>query len=309
MSASAPLYDDVVSLPPGGEAFFVETRDGKRLRLAHWPGVRGTVLIFPGRGEFIEKYAPVIARVLKEGWGAVILDWRGQGLSEKLPGMKYGHVRRFDEYQHDVAALADYAKTLPQPVHAISHSMGGLIVSRALAEGALNGVVSRAVFTAPMFGLGLKGVQSMVGPYLTRVAAAIGFGRSASFGATDEASYEKIPFSQNHLTNNEENYRAWAEMLKTHPELRTGGASFAWAVAAFDEMAACLDAPVPQIPLLCILGTAENLISVPTLLGQLERMPNASLLRIAGAKHEPYFETPEIAEHALQKTLSFLADA
>ncbi|HET8728212.1 MAG TPA: hypothetical protein VFO41_11925, partial [Alphaproteobacteria bacterium] len=42
------------------ETEFLTLRDGKRVRLAHWPaasdGQRGTVLLLSGRSESIEKY-------------------------------------------------------------------------------------------------------------------------------------------------------------------------------------------------------------------------------------------------------------
>ena len=49
-----------------GQAFFLRTEDGLRLRLGLWQPegeATGTVLLFPGRTEYLEKYAPVAARL------------------------------------------------------------------------------------------------------------------------------------------------------------------------------------------------------------------------------------------------------
>ena len=52
-----------------GQAFFLRTEDGLRLRLGLWQPegeATGTVLLFPGRTEYLEKYAPVAARLAAE---------------------------------------------------------------------------------------------------------------------------------------------------------------------------------------------------------------------------------------------------
>ena len=56
--ASAPLFTDIHPGPTGGEAFWAQTSDGVQIRVAHWPteNAKGTVLMFPGRTEYIEKY-------------------------------------------------------------------------------------------------------------------------------------------------------------------------------------------------------------------------------------------------------------
>jgi len=68
----------------GGEGF-----DGSaKFEIAdvgHWTGqhVKGTVLLFPGRTEYIEKYGPAAADFLARGFATVVIDWRGQGLADR----------------------------------------------------------------------------------------------------------------------------------------------------------------------------------------------------------------------------------
>lgn len=82
----APLYTDIAPGPEGGQAHWAETSDGKRIRLGHWPcaGARGTVLLFPGRTEYIEKYGLCAADFARRGLATMAIDWRGQGLSDRL---------------------------------------------------------------------------------------------------------------------------------------------------------------------------------------------------------------------------------
>ena len=44
---------------------------------------KGTVCIFPGRTEFIEKYFEVVRDLRARGFAVAVLDWRGQGLSDR----------------------------------------------------------------------------------------------------------------------------------------------------------------------------------------------------------------------------------
>src|SRR5215470_9875549 len=84
----------------------VKTPDGVRLRFARWlppPGRKGTVCIFPGRTEFIEKYFETVRDLRARGFAVATLDWRGQGLSERPLADPYkGHVDDFSRYDIDL---------------------------------------------------------------------------------------------------------------------------------------------------------------------------------------------------------------
>ena len=69
-------------------------------------GTRGTAVIFPGRTEYAEKYGPVAGELVARGFAVAVIDWRGQGLSDRHPrNAMLGHVHDFADYQRDVAAL------------------------------------------------------------------------------------------------------------------------------------------------------------------------------------------------------------
>ena len=94
---------------------------------------RGTVCLFQGRGEFIEKYFEVVADLRRRGFAVATMDWRGQGGSSRmLSNPRKGHVRSFAEYDQD---LAHFMKEIvlpdcPPPYIALAHSMGGHILLR-----------------------------------------------------------------------------------------------------------------------------------------------------------------------------------
>src|SRR5262245_53529183 len=102
---------DLVSIPanPAPEDVVtgrLTTRDGVGLRFARWqppPGRKGTVCLFQGRTEFIEKYFETVRDLRARGFAVAIFDWRGQGLSDRALGDRMkGHVGDFSEYELDI---------------------------------------------------------------------------------------------------------------------------------------------------------------------------------------------------------------
>jgi lysophospholipase len=72
-----PVPEDVVTGT-------LKTPDGVSLRFARWappPGRKGTVCLFQGRAEFVEKYFETVRDLRARGFAVATLDWRGQGLS------------------------------------------------------------------------------------------------------------------------------------------------------------------------------------------------------------------------------------
>jgi len=84
----------------------VTTPDGVELRFARWappPGRKGTVCLFQGRAEFIEKYFETVRDLRARGFAVATLDWRGQGLSQRsLRNSRKGYVRDFSDYDVDL---------------------------------------------------------------------------------------------------------------------------------------------------------------------------------------------------------------
>ena len=74
--------------PAGAIVEALTTRDGITLRTARWPSLsphpKGTVCLFQGRSEFIEKYFELIRELRARGFAVATLDWRGQGGSDRL---------------------------------------------------------------------------------------------------------------------------------------------------------------------------------------------------------------------------------
>ena len=75
-------------VPSGATTGYFDCPGKLKLRFARWEATRGpqrgTVCLFQGRGEFIEKYFEVVADLRRRGFGVATMDWRGQGGSSRM---------------------------------------------------------------------------------------------------------------------------------------------------------------------------------------------------------------------------------
>ena len=100
-------------------------------------GAQPLVAIFPGRTEMVEKYGPTVTDLTARGFDVAVIDWRGQGLSDRLcdPPLR-GDVPDFADYQKDLRAYWAWLDGVSTGArHILAHSMGGCIALRALVDG------------------------------------------------------------------------------------------------------------------------------------------------------------------------------
>ena len=85
----------------GGNLNYAITSDGCKIRFALWPkGRKGLIVFFNGRNEYLEKYNESYKKFQSLGYAVVALDWRGQGLSDRVKKLEHlGYVGNFSEYQ------------------------------------------------------------------------------------------------------------------------------------------------------------------------------------------------------------------
>lgn len=306
MTERAPLYSEVASAPQGGGAFWLRTSDGFRIRAAVWEaGARGSVFIFPGRTEYIEKYGRVAGRIANLGFSVAVIDWRGQGLSDRFPSHpELGHVDDFRDYQRDVDAFVSHDLTarLPAPRYLFAHSMGGCIGLRTLLE---RSDFSAAVFSAPMWGLQIHAATREIATKLARFShSALREGRQAQREGPDATPPDET--ASNPLTSDPEHLAWFAAQLASHPELKVGGPSLRWTYAALEEMARLRVAPLSRLPVLALLGGEERIVSEKVIRIRIAKMASGSLAEIPGARHEIWMERPEIQDKVWRRISDFL---
>ena len=288
----APLFSAVADGPEGGRAFWVQAVDGVRLRLGRWThqGAQGTVLLLPGRTEYVEKYGRAAADLRARGFATVVIDWRGQGLADRpLADRMSGHVDDFAEYQLDFDAMVGFARAqgLPEPYYLMAHSMGGCIGLRALLRDA---PVQAAAFSAPMWGILIAGWMRPMAIALTTASRWFSFDDRYAPGTGAKTYVLTAPFTGNSLTTDAEMWDYMRQQALAHPELVLGGPSLGWLKAALGECHALTLLKSPDVPVITALGTQEKIIDVGPVHARMAIWPRGTLDLYTGAEHEVIME-------------------
>ena len=292
----APLHADVADGPDAGAAHWIKTTDHAQIRVGHWvsDADRGTVLLFPGRTEYIEKYGRAAGALRARGYATVTVDWRGQGLADRAtPNRATGHVAAFGDFQKDVAAMLTHARDLglPKPFYLIAHSMGGAIGLRALLEGL---PVRAAVFSAPMWGIQMAAALRPFAWGISAMARRIGMDTRMAPGQEAENYLTRIAVEENTLTSDAEMFDYMRRQITAYPDLGLGGPSLRWLNESLVEMRRMARLASPRVPTTTFLGTAEVIVDPARIRDRMARWPTGTLDIVEGGKHETMMETPAI---------------
>ena len=300
----APFFADIAQGPAGGAAHWVRTSDGLRIRVGHWRSdatTRGTVLLFPGRTEYIEKYGPAAADLAERGYATLSVDWRGQGLADRmLPDRLLGHVEAFLDFQKDVEAAVRLAErlALPKPWYLLGHSMGGAIGLRA----AINGLpVNACAFSAPMWGIQIPAALRPVARVLGALGPRFGLAKLRTPTTTVEAYVQASPFEDNTLTNDPDMYRMMQDQLAAQPDLSLGGPTVQWLTESMAECASLAANASPALPCVTFLGTNEQIVNTAAIHDRMARWPGGELVMVDTAQHEVMMEGPDIRREVFDR--------
>lgn len=306
---AAPYFHDVAEGPENGAAYWTRASDNLRIRVGVWPreAARGTVLLFPGRTEFIEKYARFANDMAQHSYAMMAVDWRGQGLADRLlEDARVGHIDSFADYQKDVAALVEMAHALnmPKPWYVLGHSMGGAIALRSVLEDL---DVCAAGFTGPMWGILLSPVMRQLAWALYHASGWVGLSHKLP-PTTDYENYiVTSEFEGNTLTNTPEMWDYMKAQVTQYPQLALGGPSIHWLGEAMKECAFLLQAPAPSLPAVCFVGGDEAIVEESAMRTRMANWASGSLHRIDNAQHEVLMEGPNIRHRVIEQLLDVFA--
>jgi lysophospholipase len=292
-------------IPSGAISGTFKGHDGVKLRFARWEPTRGpqrgTMCLFSGRGEFIEKYFEVVADLRRRGFTVATMDWRGQGGSQRLlANPRKGHVRSFSDYDQD---LARFMKEIvlpdcPPPYLALGHSMGGHILLR---NASLRGSwFSRMVLTAPMIALADEevGAPQWLARLYAEAGSALGLGSLYVRKGRDEP-LELAPFEGNPLTSDRERYLRTRAVVEAAPQLGLGSPTIAWLRAAYRSIATLTAPDYPlkiEVPLLLLAAGQDCVVSTGAIEEFALRLKVGTHLLIPQARHEILQETDELRQ-------------
>jgi lysophospholipase len=283
-------------VPEGAVTGVLKTPDRASLRFARWPARpsnrKGTVCLFHGRIEFVEKYFEIVRDLNARGFSVATLDWRGQGLSGRmLRDPRKGHVANFFEYDTDLEIFMREVvlPDCPPPYFALAHSMGATVMLRAAAKG--HRWFDRMVLSAPMIKLTNIPMLAVM-PTVARTLRLTGFGSSYIPGGGPDCS-ACGQFLENPVTSDPIRHARTAAIIEAEPALALGAPTIAWADAALRAMAEFARPAYPaklRQPMLIIACGRDRLVSTAAIEAFGSHLPAGSLLVVHGAMHEVMME-------------------
>ncbi|MCK0198396.1 alpha/beta hydrolase [Ancylobacter sp. 6x-1] len=303
-------------VPEGAVCSRVRATDGVMLRVARWePAVpaAGTICIFPGRTEKIEKYFETVENLRRRGFCVAVMDWRGQGGSDRLLRNPIkGHVGSFEHYQLDIDAfMRDWVlPTCPAPYFALAHSMGAAILldcARLDGERQDRDWFTRMLLVAPMLDIALIRHPS-IARGLARVLSTLQMQRVGV--PSRRALHANLPpFEGNRLSSDPVRFARNAGISLEHPELDVSAPTIGWIRCAFDMMERLADPATARIirqPLLLVGAGADTVVSTRAIERLGSRLIAGGHVVIPGARHELLQERDLYREQCLAAFDAFI---
>ena len=269
--------------------------DGAAIRYALWDHpeaqdrLKGTIILLTGLSEFIEKYDETINDLLNRGFAVAMMDWRGQGLSDRpLPNRYKMHVESFDAYVADLKQFIDeiVAPSCPGPLLFLAHSMGAHLALRYLHDD--RAVVKGAVLSAPMLGIpfppGFRGMTKS----LANAALALGKATSYAPGRGDYGPRHR-QFKNNPLTSDPDRFMDQHRAIDANPDLAVGGPTYGWLAAALNSIARFKERAYLKaftMPICIVQAGNERVVDNKAQDDFASRVASCTLVRVEGAEHE-----------------------
>lgn len=298
------------ALPKNAEIDFWHAQDGwllRRFRMG--AGDRGAMLFLNGRADMIEKYLEPMAHWAARGWAVTSFDWRGQGGSGRfVPESDVGHCSDFRLWIDDlVAFFLEWRAANPGPHVAVAHSMGGHLLSWALAERRMS--LDAVALAAPMFGIKAGGLPGWAGAVISRFMCRTGDPARAAWPSDDEdAAHDRG--RRERLTHCAERYADEQWWRRTCPDIALGPPSWGWIAEAYRSTRGFERSPVAEgvaAPMLILAAENDKLVDMAAIRRIARRLPDARLhVYGAEAAHEILREADGVRIDALSRIDAFL---
>lgn len=272
---------------------FFKSDDGIQLRYGHWSYQgdlnNGTVIILGGRAEFMEKYTETIQQVTTRGYTVFSLDWRGQGLSQRmLKDPTRGYIQSYDQYVTDLVSF--FKSVVPpdhhRPVIALAHSMGALILLLFLRKFKM--YIDKGVLLSPLI--------DIPSPFFPKVFARFICTLMVFFQKGDwnipsirRSKTFRLSFKKNLLTHDPKRFKAIRQILAKNPELFVGSVTFGWLKATFnaiDTLQCPGAAEGITTPVLIAVAGHDRVICNDAISQLVARLPDQQMVKIDCAFHE-----------------------
>jgi lysophospholipase len=303
MPIIVPQLEERFLEPSGWQWGTFRNKKGRNLRFGSVSPAKpvATVILLPGRNEYAEKYFEVVRDLLKNNLTVQILEWQGQGLSERFIESfpQRGHSGSFVHHADDLHDFIISHSKPDVPLIMLAHSMGANIGTRFLHK--YPGIFGAAAMTSPMFGI--PAINKIPAAPVVSFVLSLFAGKNYAFGQKDWSPDEEsdVIFSFDPVRS--AIYNAW---LRYNPELRSGGVTFGWAYNAFNS---CRFLQRPGImesirtPCLIAVAGKENIVDNNAIRNAAARLPRVRLLELCESGHEIMMERDDTRNQFLRAFL------
>lgn len=306
-------------IPPNAHESLFTLSDGWNLRNIAWPRknaddpqFKGSLLFLPGRGDHYEKYLETLAELDNAGLNVTAFDWRGQGGSGRmLDDPSIGHIDDFAIWINDLAQVyADWHTHNPGPYFVMSHSMGGHLILRALAENVIN--PDAVILSAPMLGLMADPIPFFIRHNFVKILTKIGMAEKHAWKVS-EKPFSPVSARAKILTHDRQRYEDEMFWWQHRPEVKLGPASWQWVAQAMQSTDA-LSRPGAiehiQTKMLILATTADQLVDTKRIIDDAKRLPNCELILFGDeAAHELLRECDAVRDICMHHIYRFIDES
>lgn len=278
----------------------LQNDDGAKIRYGRLKPTgepKGTMVMVPGFREPIEKYFETMRDMTARGYDVFIMDWRGQGGSERyLPNepqkpFSLGFdrdIRDLHKFINDIVKPAD-----DQKIVLCAHSMGGHLGLRYAKEHP--DTFDCMITTAPMFEIETSVFPRPVAKRMVQFAKT---GRILEKFMPGGSEWQpgKKKYADNHLCSDPLRWQAQEAAMEQKPELRVGDATYGWLYHAFASIEILNKEDYLKeikIPVLMATPQADVIVDIKAQVRASGIMPDCTRVDLPGAKHEVWMEKDE----------------
>ncbi len=270
---------------------------------------RGSIVIVPGRTEFIEKYIELCWDLRNLDYGICLYDHLGQGKSDRqLEDREKGHITDFCIYVSDLIKIIESVVLPAQsgPVYLLAHSMGATI--SGLASQSRTDVISGLILVSPMFQINTgTHLPPFLAELLCNFVCFAGGGGGYVWGG--RGYNQDTDFAGNLLTTDLIRFQRNTDLIKQNPEVALGSPTYCWLQQAYRAMRAVRrQAAASVCPTIIFRSIDECVVGLQEIEDYCNEAGNCQLVSYANCRHELLMERNEIRGDLITRAGQFLAE-
>jgi lysophospholipase len=266
---------------------------------------KGAVVVLPGRPEPMVNHAEDAFDLVGQGYSVYLVELRGQGSAGRmLPDHEKSHVVFFDDYTKDIHhfIVEVVKKDTSAPVFLLGYSLGGGLAT-SIADLYPDDASAMALVAPGLEPATLGFPPSLISSAGVTVCSS---GVDSEYIINSGPYNRDAPFEGNEGTHSEARWRHRRGQIDEDDTLRVGGPTWRWACQAIlaSSRAESVGAYNP-LPTLLFNAGKDTVVNPGGQVRYCTDAPHCTMVRYPTAKHGLLFETDEVRNDLMSKTVTF----